>query len=237
MINDDFNNLWGNLAVIALDRKLSDHCPIVLKDVNLDFGPKPFRVFNVWLDEPDFYHVVEEAWKKEVRSYRPDCIFRDRLKNVKDSLRGWSKERFGGSKEKIENLKSEAMKWELEAEKRTLIDSERLLWLEARKRWEEKEREYCNMLRQKTRIRWDAEGDENSKFFHSFVKRRNNKCNIRGLMVDGVWCEEPKVIKAEMARHYKQLFSENGVTRPIFCNSRNEKKYNEDAILIEKSFV
>ncbi|GKD94680.1 hypothetical protein Tco_1374517, partial [Tanacetum coccineum] len=65
-----------------------------------------------------FVHVVEEAWKKDVRSFRPDCMFRDRLKNVKVSLRAWSKERFGGTKEKIETLKNEAMRWELEAEKK-----------------------------------------------------------------------------------------------------------------------
>ncbi|GJU52791.1 transposon TX1 [Tanacetum coccineum] len=61
LLNEKFNDLWDNLSVIALDRKLSDHCPIVLKDVKLDFGPKPFRVFNVWMDEPDFMRVVEEA--------------------------------------------------------------------------------------------------------------------------------------------------------------------------------
>ncbi|GJY41258.1 hypothetical protein Tco_0428528 [Tanacetum coccineum] len=61
--------------------KLSDHCPIVLKDVELDFIPKPFRVFNTWLEEHDFLGIMEGAWKKNVRSIRPDCIFRDRLKN------------------------------------------------------------------------------------------------------------------------------------------------------------
>ncbi|GJY16825.1 RNA-directed DNA polymerase, eukaryota [Tanacetum coccineum] len=63
LLNDELNNIWGNPLVIALDRKLSDRCLIVLKDVDLDFGPKPFCVFNVWL-EPDFYQVVEEAKKK-----------------------------------------------------------------------------------------------------------------------------------------------------------------------------
>ncbi|GJW03797.1 RNA-directed DNA polymerase, eukaryota [Tanacetum coccineum] len=112
-------------VVVALDRKLSDHCLIVLKDVELDFGPKPFRVFNIWMEELDFIQVVEEAWKKDMRSFRPDCIFRDRLKNVKASVRVWSKERFGGHKERIETLKIEAMRWELEAEKRMLNDIER----------------------------------------------------------------------------------------------------------------
>ncbi|GJV00543.1 transposon TX1 [Tanacetum coccineum] len=154
LLNDEFNNIWGNLSVIALDRKLSDHCPIVLKDVELDFSPKQFHIFNVLFEETNFYHVLEEAWKKEVRSSRPDCIFRDRLKNVKVRLRVWSKERFGGNREKIETLKSDAMRWELEAEKRTLSDSKRGEWLRARKCWVDKESEYCNMLRQKTRITW-----------------------------------------------------------------------------------
>nr|GEY35527.1 glycosyltransferase family 92 [Tanacetum cinerariifolium] len=64
----------------------------------------------------------KEAWKKEVRSARLYCRFRDR--NVKESLRVWSKDRFVGNKEKIEMLKNEAMIWELEAKKRTLSEVE-----------------------------------------------------------------------------------------------------------------
>ncbi|GJR70222.1 reverse transcriptase domain, reverse transcriptase zinc-binding domain protein [Tanacetum coccineum] len=174
LMNDDFSNLWGNMSVVALDRKLSDHCPIVLKDMDVDFGPKPFRVFNVWMEESDFTHVVEEAWKKGVRSVRPDCRFRDKLKNVKASLKTWSKERFGSHREKIDDLKKEAMWWELEAENKSLNDTER---------------------------------------------------NV-----------DPMVIKAEMARHYKKLFSEAGVTRPTFCCDRIEKISGEEAISLEKFF-
>ncbi|GJX22502.1 RNA-directed DNA polymerase, eukaryota, partial [Tanacetum coccineum] len=38
------SSLWGNLSVVALDRKLSDHCPIVLKDIDLDSGPSHFAL-------------------------------------------------------------------------------------------------------------------------------------------------------------------------------------------------
>ncbi|GJT26942.1 ribonuclease H-like domain-containing protein [Tanacetum coccineum] len=65
LINEEFCNLWGNMSVAALDQKLLDHCPIVLKDVDLDFGSRPFRAFDVWLEEKDIGHVVEEAWKVE----------------------------------------------------------------------------------------------------------------------------------------------------------------------------
>ncbi|GJW74053.1 hypothetical protein Tco_0133423 [Tanacetum coccineum] len=68
------------------------------------------------------------SMEKEVRSFRPDCVFRDKLKNVKASLRIWSKE------------------------------SERASWMEARKQCEDSEREYGNMLRQKASIKWDVKG-------------------------------------------------------------------------------
>ncbi|GKC00895.1 hypothetical protein Tco_0987031, partial [Tanacetum coccineum] len=79
---------------------------------------------------------VEESWKKDVRNPRPDCRFRDRLKNIKASLRVWSKEGFGGHKEKIEAFKNDAMRRELKAKKRAPNTIKREAWMEARKQWE-----------------------------------------------------------------------------------------------------
>ncbi|GKD46011.1 hypothetical protein Tco_1270656 [Tanacetum coccineum] len=163
----DCKEAIGDERFIAVrDRKLSDYCPIVLKDM-----------------------------KKDMKSICPDSIFHDKLKNIKTSLRGWSKDRFGGHTEKIENLKKEAI-----------------------------------------RFRWDVEGDENLKFFYSFVKRKNNKCNLRGILVNGVWCKEPVVIKTEIARHYKRLFSETRKSRPIVSNLKVGRISFEDAHRLEIAF-
>nr|GEX17886.1 transposon TX1 uncharacterized [Tanacetum cinerariifolium] len=56
--------------------------------------------------------------------------------------------------------------------------------MEARRLWVNKENGYVSMLWQKAMVKWDAEGDENTKFFHSYIKTRNNKNNIRGLMIN-----------------------------------------------------
>ncbi|GKD72638.1 hypothetical protein Tco_1330920, partial [Tanacetum coccineum] len=55
-------------------------------------------------------------------------------------------------------------------------------------------------------------------------------------MVNGLWCEDPSSIKGEMFRHYKTLFSEGGLIRPIFCSKRVEKISQEDVSWMEKDF-
>ena len=65
LMNEAFYSLWGNLSVVALDRKLSDHCPIVLKDIKMELGPKPFRFFDIWLEEMDIKQSCGKCMEKE----------------------------------------------------------------------------------------------------------------------------------------------------------------------------
>ncbi|GKC98109.1 RNA-directed DNA polymerase, eukaryota [Tanacetum coccineum] len=120
LISEEFKQMWGNLAAVALDRKLSDHCPIVLKYIDVDFGPRPFRSLDMWLNELDIEQVVAEAWAKPVRVNRQDCIVRGKFKNVKMALKRWSKARLGAMDNQIEVYREEAMRWELEEEARDL---------------------------------------------------------------------------------------------------------------------
>ncbi|XP_071731689.1 uncharacterized protein [Rutidosis leptorrhynchoides] len=105
IVNDNFINLWKDLSVNPLDRRVSDHCPIILKDKFIDYGPKPFKIFNEWFNKDGVADIVNNTWAKSVNSSRLDCIFRDHLKNVKFALRYWSKNAFGNLDIEINNLK------------------------------------------------------------------------------------------------------------------------------------
>nr|GEU58439.1 RNA-directed DNA polymerase, eukaryota, reverse transcriptase zinc-binding domain protein [Tanacetum cinerariifolium] len=141
-----------NIGSVALDRKLSDHCPIVLLDKGLDFGPKPFRFFDAWMEETDFQELVRNAWMESVSTSNPDCVLRGKLKNVKMALKAWSKEKYRGLDREIETARKEADSWEKEAESRTLQDHELELWQKARADWIEKDGIKAKMLKQKARI-------------------------------------------------------------------------------------
>ncbi|XP_071700218.1 uncharacterized protein [Rutidosis leptorrhynchoides] len=215
LVTDKFLNLWDDLSIIALDRKLSDHVPLVLRDKVIDYGPKPFKVFDVWFDKEEAGEIIAEAWSMPVWGFRKDCIFRDKLKNVKACLKNWSIKNFGALDSEINSLRKEASEWENKAEINAITDNERSIWLECRRKWIEKEKIKSNMLRQKARIRWILEGDENSKKIHSSIRRKYNKCNIRGLNINGVWNDDPSVVKNTIFTHHRKLFCENNTIRPF----------------------
>nr|GEZ97017.1 RNA-directed DNA polymerase, eukaryota, reverse transcriptase zinc-binding domain protein [Tanacetum cinerariifolium] len=56
--------------------------------------------------------------------------------------------------------------------------------------------------RQKAKIRWAVEGDENSKFFHGIVNKKRSSLSIRGILVDGEWVSDPIRVKEEFHLHF-----------------------------------
>nr|GFD21306.1 RNA-directed DNA polymerase, eukaryota, reverse transcriptase zinc-binding domain protein [Tanacetum cinerariifolium] len=62
-------------------------------------------------------------------------------------------------------------------------------------------------LMQKARVKWEVEGDENSKFFHGLINSMRKSQSIHGIMHEGVWLSDPKDIKEAFLNFYKKKFS------------------------------
>ncbi|XP_071727942.1 uncharacterized protein [Rutidosis leptorrhynchoides] len=71
-VSDRFLQLWEDLSTIALDRFLSNHFPIILRDKVIDFGPKPFKIFDEWLFNDGVDKVIEKAWALPVKGCKLD---------------------------------------------------------------------------------------------------------------------------------------------------------------------
>ncbi|XP_071714846.1 uncharacterized protein [Rutidosis leptorrhynchoides] len=166
-----------------------------LKRQNEDFGPKPFKIFDVWLKDKSVDAVIIDAWNAHVYGSRPDCVFRNKLKNVKEALRSWSKNNYGIIDKDIDKWKLIADEFESKAEQGLLSEVEHNDWMNARINWLQRDNEKEEMLRQKSRLKWVAEGDDNTSYFHSSIRRHNNSSKIRGLHLNGIWVEQPITIK------------------------------------------
>ncbi|MCI01064.1 hypothetical protein A2U01_0022088, partial [Trifolium medium] len=77
------------------DRDISDHCPIWLVCSNLNWGPKPFKFNNCWLEHPNFLPFVSDTWKKLNIKGKKAFVLKEKLKSLKESLKVWNKEVFG----------------------------------------------------------------------------------------------------------------------------------------------
>lgn len=65
LLSEEWIQTWGVVAQWALNRDVSDHCPIILKMDSQNWGPKPFRFINCWLEHKGFKKMVEEIWRSK----------------------------------------------------------------------------------------------------------------------------------------------------------------------------
>nr|GEX80412.1 RNA-directed DNA polymerase, eukaryota, reverse transcriptase zinc-binding domain protein [Tanacetum cinerariifolium] len=62
-------------------------------------------------------------------------------------------------------------------------------------------------------FRWAIEGDENSKFFHGIINKKRSQLAIRGILVYGVWLNDPFAVKEAFKNHFEVEDLERGVSR------------------------
>ncbi|GJX51845.1 hypothetical protein Tco_0278690 [Tanacetum coccineum] len=60
-------------------------------------------------------------------------------------------------------------------------------------------------LIKKAHIKWDIEGDENSKIFHGMINQKRRTQNITGIMHDGNWISDPKLIKDDFLNFFSKI--------------------------------
>nr|GEU91804.1 RNA-directed DNA polymerase, eukaryota [Tanacetum cinerariifolium] len=65
-------------------------------------------------------------------------------------------------------------------------------------------------IAQKTKIWWAVKGDENSSFFHGMLNKKCNIMNVRGVMVDGTWIDNPNRVKREFFDQFNARFCQPG---------------------------
>ena len=74
LVSDQWLALWPDTSHHVLYIDYPDHCPIILKTKLVDWGPKPFRVVDLWLNQKGYLEgligLMREAILKNLyRSY------------------------------------------------------------------------------------------------------------------------------------------------------------------------
>ena len=67
----------------VLSRLVSDHCALVLKNMTVDWGPKPFKSLDVWQSDGRFLDFVHNKCRSYEVQGRGLFILKEKLKKVK----------------------------------------------------------------------------------------------------------------------------------------------------------
>ncbi|GKB49944.1 RNA-directed DNA polymerase, eukaryota, reverse transcriptase zinc-binding domain protein [Tanacetum coccineum] len=202
--------LWScypEMSSVTLDRFLSDHRPILMRESHHDYGPTPFRFYHYWFDLDGFDNFVEQAWMN-APICDPNAMvkFSKKLRYLKQCIRTWIKEFKLKANSAKQQIKEDLSKIDVlidNGEGNSDICSKRR---DIFKSLQDLEKLHSMELSQKTKIKWAIEGDENSKYFHGVLNKNRNQHSIRGILVDGDWVESPSLVKNEFLSYFSNRF-------------------------------
>nr|GEU84055.1 putative RNA-directed DNA polymerase, eukaryota, reverse transcriptase zinc-binding domain protein [Tanacetum cinerariifolium] len=211
LVSDSLLNTCPNVNAITLERYLLDHRPILLREAFFDYGPTPFKIFHHWFEIEGFNKMVEDTWK-EYPGVESNAIryLMGKLKYLKSKIRVWNitsrssvnnaKMQYKSDLDAIDEIIDSGNGDEIATNKRVEIIN-KLLGIDHLQSME---------AAQKAKIKWAVEGDENSSFFQGMLKKKRNILNVRGVMVDGVWVDNPVRVKREFYEYFKARFCQPG---------------------------
>ncbi|GJX86779.1 RNA-directed DNA polymerase, eukaryota [Tanacetum coccineum] len=107
-VSENLLSMCPNITAITLERFISDHRPILLREVRYDYGPIPFRFYRYWLEVDGFDKLVRDSWNvAPVNKKNAIRNFMGKLKFLKDRIRSWLSIHRSNSRGEIYFLKEE----------------------------------------------------------------------------------------------------------------------------------
>ncbi|XP_076896869.1 uncharacterized protein LOC143550003 [Bidens hawaiensis] len=175
LVCHEFLSKWSTASLLALPKLSSDHRPLLLSCTDLKFGPRPFRFFNSWLRNNDLIEVITNALAQYTPHGPPDFRLATKLKRCKTWRQNEQQLELGRARD-LGRLLEEL---DLKAEKSALTEEE--INTRQKSKMELAELHKCRLLdlKQRARIRWAIEGDENSSFFHAPDDLKENIKSLR----------------------------------------------------------
>ncbi|GJT49753.1 RNA-directed DNA polymerase, eukaryota [Tanacetum coccineum] len=106
LISKDLLYLFPHLLGLCLDRHLSDHRPIIMFELKLDYCPIPFCMFHYWFKMKGFDKLVEDTWNSmNVMDSNGLIRMKKKLQLLKNAIKSWVKKKKNSMNEAIFSIK------------------------------------------------------------------------------------------------------------------------------------
>lgn len=107
LVSEEWLAISSNSSQWVLNRDFSDHFPILLKTASINWGPKPFRFKNCWIQHKGFGELIEKQWASYEEQGCTAFRLKEKLKRLKVFLVRWNKEDFEHIESRLSDLEDE----------------------------------------------------------------------------------------------------------------------------------
>ncbi|GKA68868.1 RNA-directed DNA polymerase, eukaryota, reverse transcriptase zinc-binding domain protein [Tanacetum coccineum] len=92
LASNSFAPILQKVSGHVLDCHISDHRPILLTSMSVDFGPTPFKFYNSWLLDKNLHSSINDFWDSyiSVNCMNPIVSFKNKMKALKIVIKDWS---------------------------------------------------------------------------------------------------------------------------------------------------
>lgn len=199
LANNDWKRMFPLAEVQVMEVSTSDHMPLILQLKRMVYVPKRkrFRFENMWIQETDCYNIIRDSWNIEnARSIV------EKMQYCSMKLEEW-----GGGKVKEMQIKMKKCRGDMR-KYRSRRDSDGV------QRYNKSRDEFLKLLEQKevfwkqrAKQYWLREGDQNTRFFHTYASGRKRNNQLRGLMdKHDEWKENEEDIQGIIVDYFTELF-------------------------------
>ncbi|KAL4383574.1 hypothetical protein GQ457_15G020780 [Hibiscus cannabinus] len=232
LISAAFLDRWPNLFQSLLPKNISDHNPIVISFLDINWGPRPFKWFDHLADDKALADKINEECLLSVGEGIGQM-----LRRCKTVTKEWVSLYYGKARDEISNI--EARCAELENAILNGSSEQRLvreLNVNRGKLWECLRREEREWI-QKSRIKWAISGDRNTKFFHLMASVRKN-INVMSTLKIGKdsFCA-PAQIKQAVRDHFKSSYNSSMALPVKQFNCELPKLKESSSFRLERQFT
>lgn len=185
----------GDWGIQALCRKLSDHKPLLLKTSTQDWGPRPFKFFNCWLEDDTLAHTLRTSWKSSQSSN-----IHHKFRSLREAAKMWNSTKMGNIDIKIKEAETARDREDNglsnpKSSTKCQFDLDKLYRIRSR------------MLCQRSKTSWQLYGEKNTRFFHRAIAKRRAHNTIRKIEYEQVTLTRAVEIKQAFYSHFSNLLA------------------------------